>query len=148
MCLIIYFFLYYKIKMTSQQDPTVITLNDTNSIQILAQYIEVAQQKGAFLLNEAEILKKSIDVLINNVPDNEINADTAKSILIQGINKGQKNGSYTLNDASLLNKVVQFVANTLPQPPQQPQQPQQQVQEQSDDLSDLADPIPLKPKEV
>jgi hypothetical protein len=134
--------------MTSQQDPTVITLNDTNSIQILAQYIEVAQQKGAFLLNEAEILKKSIDVLINNVPDNEINADTAKSILIQGINKGQKNGSYTLNDASLLNKVVQFVANTLPQPPQQPQQPQQQVQEQSDDLSDLADPIPLKPKEV
>jgi hypothetical protein len=140
--------------MTSQQDPTVITLNDTNSIQILAQYVEVAQQKGAFLLNEAEILKKSIDVLINNVPDNEINTDTAKSILIQGINKGQKNGSYTLNDASLLNKVVQFVANTLPQPPAQqpqqpPQQPQQQVvQEQSDDLSDLADPIPLKPKEV
>ena len=142
--------------MSSQQDPTVITLNDTNSIQILAQYVEVAQQKGAFLLNEAEILKKSIDVLINNVPDNEINTDTAKSILIQGINKGQKNGSYTLNDASLLNKVVQFVANTLPQQPSQQQQPPQQqqvvqeqvVQEQSDDLSDLADPIPLKPKEV
>lgn len=149
--------------MSSQQDPTVITLNDTNSIQILAQYVEVAQQKGAFLLNEAELLKKSIDVLINNVPDNEINTDTAKSILIQGINKGQKNGSYTLNDASLLNKVVQFVINTLPaeykQPPQpqpqsQPPQPQPQPQQpqptqsQSDDLSDLADPIPLKPKEV
>jgi len=34
--------------MSDQQEPTVITLNDTNSTQILAQYIEVAQQKGAF----------------------------------------------------------------------------------------------------
>lgn len=142
--------------MPDQQEPTVITLNDTNSIQILAQYIEVAQQKGSFLLNEAELLKRCIDFLINNVPDNEINSNIAKNVLIQGVNKGQKNGSYTLNDASLLSKVVQYVSNTLPIEQQQPQQqlesqpvPEQQVQQTLiDDLSDLADPIPLKPKEV
>jgi hypothetical protein len=160
--------------MSEQQEPTVITLNDTNSIQILAQYIEVAQQKGAFLLNEAELLKRCIDILINKVPDNEISFDIAKNVLIQAANKGQKHGSYTLNDASLISKVVQYVNNSLPaehqqqlqgqpQPQTQPQQTQpqqtqpQQTQPQqtqpkeslrNDDLSDLAEPIPLKPKEV
>ena len=128
-----------------QQEPTVITLNETNSIQIMAQYIEVAQQKGAYLLNEAELLKRAIDILVNQVPDKEITDNVAKSLLIQGVNKGQKSGSYTLNDASLLSKVVQFVNNSLPV--EQQQQQQEEVQE-IDDLSDLAEPIPLKPKEV
>jgi uncharacterized iron-regulated protein len=140
---------------TEQTEPTVITLNDTNSIQIMAQYIEVAQQKGAFLLSEAELLKRAIDILVNRVPDNEITLDLAKNLLIQGVNKGQKSGSYTLNDASLLSKVVQFVNSSLPQEQQQQQQqqqeaPRQEVQQIDDlsDLSDLAEPIPLKPKEV
>ena len=141
---------------TEQTEPTVITLNDTNSIQILAQYIEVAQQKGAFLLSEAELLKRAIDILINKVPDNEITFDLAKNLLTQGVNKGQKSGSYTLNDASLLSKVVQFVNSSLPQEQHQEVQHQevqhQEVQHQEvqqiDDLSDLAEPIPLKPKEV
>ena len=115
-------------------------------------------------MGEAEILKRSIDVLVNNVPDNEIHQNMAKNLLMQGIIKGQKNGAYTLNDAALLSKVVQFVNSSLPeehrlpgstpsqqtdgtqQKPQQPQQPQQLNDE--DDLSDLAEPIPLKPKEV
>ena len=155
--------------MSSQStEPTVITLNETNSIQILSQYVEVAQQKGVFLLGEAEILKRSIDVLVNNVPDNEIHQNMAKNLLMQGIIKGQKNGAYTLNDAALLSKVVQFVNSSLPeehrlpgstpqqtdgtQQPQQPQQSQQPPQQSGlndeDDLSDLAEPIPLKPKEV
>jgi len=140
---------------TEQTEPTVITLNDTNSIQIMAQYIEVAQQKGVFLLSEAELLKRAIDILVNRVPDNEITLDLAKNLLIQGVNKGQKSGSYTLNDASLLSKVVQFVNSSLPQEQQQQQQqqqeaPRQEVQQIDDlsDLSDLAEPIPLKPKEV
>ena len=147
------------------QDPTLITLDNTNSINILAKYIELAQQKGAYLLSEAELLKRAIDVLINNVPDNEINEPTSKNLLIQGVNKGQQHGSYTLNDASLLSKVVQFVEKSDPrlkqmqqqqqpqQPPQPPQQQQQspqssQILNDVDDLSDLAEPIPLKPKEV
>lgn len=145
---------------SEQQEPTVITLDNTNSVQILAQYIEVAQQKGAYLLNEAEILKRAMDVLINNVPDKEISEDLAKQLLIQGINKGQRHGAYTLNDAALLSKVVTFVSSSLQQGPQGPQvspetttttadqeQHQQHIYTE-DDLSDLAEPIPLKPKEV
>lgn len=148
--------------MTETQEPTVITLDNKNSIQILTQYIEVAQQKGAYLLNEAEILKRAMDVSVNNVPDNEIDTNLAKQLLIQGVNKGQRHGAYTLNDASLLSKVVTFVASGVqgqePAPveavkPQVQDQVQDQVQAQvnaelSDDLSDLAEPIPLKPKEV
>ncbi len=142
---------------TEQQEPTVITLDNTNSIQILGQYIEVAQQKGAYLLNEAEILKRGMDVLINNVPDKEIDNSMAKQLLIQGVNKGQKHGAYTLNDAALLSKVVMFVATSLQQEQGQVQQTEQvqhtesnssSFKQSEDDLSDLAEPIPLKPKEV
>lgn len=141
----------------SEQEPTVITLDNQNSIQILAQYIEVAQQKGAYLLNEAEILKRAMDVIMNNVPDKEIDTNMAKQLLIQGVNKGQRHGAYTLNDASLLSKVVIFVAQGTPMSqeanPQAPAAPApvQEAPVQSvdpDDLSDLAEPIPLKPKEV
>lgn len=153
--------------MSSQEaskEPTVITLDNTNSVKILAQYVELGQQKGAYLLNEAEILKRGIDVLINNVPDTDITPVIAKSVLIQGVNKAQRHGAYTLNDASLLNKVVQFIvsndtelqslinsatAQQAPAPTQtQAQAPEEVEEESSDDLSDLADPIPLKPKEV
>jgi hypothetical protein len=137
----------------TSQEPTVITLDNKNSIQILTQYIEVAQQKGAYLLNEAEILKRAMDVSVNNVPDNEIDTNLAKQLLIQGVNKGQRHGAYTLNDASLLSKVVAFVASSVqgqesapaPTPTPAPAPTQQSL---SDDLSDLAEPIPLKPKEV
>jgi len=158
----------------SEQEPTVITLDNQNSVQILAQYIEVAQQKGAYLLNEAEILKRGMDVLMNNIHDKEIDTNMAKQLLIQGVNKGQRHGAYTLNDAALLSKVVLFIAQetapaqvpvqaskpTIPvqvapeqvqEAPEQVQEVQEQDQEEpedSDDLSDLAEPIPLKPKEV
>lgn len=171
-CVYYYLFFYIrKVKMSAEQ-PTMITLDNNNSIQILSQYVEVAQQKGAYLLTEAEILKRAMDVLINNIPDKEINTNMAKQFLIQGVVKGQKHGAYTLNDAALLNKVVMFVSNTLPQQgepnepvdpvtpvtpvdpvtPAEPVAPVTQstlsVEEDSDDLSDLAEPIPLKPKEV
>jgi len=145
--------------MTETQEPTVITLDNKNSIQILTQYVEVAQQKGAYLLNEAEILKRAIDVSVNNVPDNEIDTNLAKQLLIQGVNKGQRHGAYTLNDASLLSKVVAFVASGVqgqapavatPTPAVESNATQDHVpvSELLDDLSELAEPIPLKPKEV
>lgn len=135
------------------QEPAVITLDDQNTVQILAQYIEVAQQKGAFKLNEADILKRAVDVLLNNSTDNEINVVSARHLLIQGVFKGQGHGAYTLNDAALLHKVVQYITIRLQeqQPLQSVQQPVQELQSQHDefdDLSDLAEPIPLKPKEI
>lgn len=158
----------------SQPQPTVITLDDKNSVVLLTQYIEFAQQKGAFVLAEAELLKRTIDYLVNNVPDKELNEQLAKQILIQAANKGQRAGAYTLNDAALLHKVVQFVSNSLqapgpeqvstptpaPTPAPTPVQTSKPVQSSSkptpvkkvvtedDDLSLLAEPIPLKPKEI
>lgn len=143
----------------SETEPTVITLDNNNSVKILAQYVELAQQKGAYLLSEAEILKRAMEVLLNNVPDQDLNPDNSKQLLIQGVTKGQRHGAYTLNDAALLSKVVNFVASNqnVPPPP-----PPSQVEtsnttskidenvslSNTDDLSDLAEPIPLKPKEV
>jgi 6-phosphogluconolactonase (cycloisomerase 2 family) len=141
--------------MSDKQEPTIITLDNTNSIRILLQYIEYAQQKGAYMLNEAELLKRASDFLLNNVPDNELNTQSAKQLLIQGVHKGQRHGVYTLSDAALLQKVVQFVMSTTQDTSPQPQsQPQSQQEDTSshvtsfDDLSELAEPIPLKPKEV
>lgn len=145
--------------MSSSQptdQPSVITLNDTNSVHILVQYVEFAQTKGAFLLNEAELLKRASDVLVNNVSDADINANTAKQLLIQGIHKGQRHGAYTLNDAALLAKVVGHILNSLPNveavpetpPPTAPATADSINDDDDDDLSDLADPIPLRPKEV
>jgi hypothetical protein len=164
--------------MSKVEDPTVITLNDKNTVEILSKYVEVAQQKGAYLLQEAEVLKRACDVLLYNIVDKEINKNMAKQLLIQGVVKGQTHGAYSLNDASLLHKVIMFVSTSLQS--QQPQpvvplddapleqadapQPEPQVskpelllekvisksdqQEDEYDLSDLAEPIPLKPKEV
>lgn len=143
--------------MSSQEnsEPTVITLDNSNSIQILVQYIELAQQKGAYLLNEAELLKRAMEVLVNNVPDNELNHVNSKQLLVQGVNKGQRHGAYTLNDAALLSKVVQFISNNLQQEQPQVKDTSSQIESNDDDnsynpddLSDLAEPIPLKPKEV
>ena len=100
-------------KKNVEQQPTVITLDNINSVKILVQYIELAQQKGAFDLNEAELLKRSSDVLLNGVEDNELNQFNSRQLLVQGIHKGQKSGAYSLNDAALLSKVVKFVMNHL-----------------------------------
>lgn len=161
-----------------QAQPTIITLDNNNSVQILVQYVELAQQKGAFVLAEAELLKRVVEFLLNNVPDKDLNELNAKQLLIQAVHKGQRSGAYTLNDAALLHKVVQFVSGQLQaqqpqvqqqQPQAQEQQPQVQqeqkvepeqpspvasssapapVQFDEDDLSQLAEPIPLKPKEI
>jgi hypothetical protein len=137
----------------------VLTLDSENSVKILAQFVEVAQQKGAYLLQEAEALKRAMDVVVLKVEDKDVNELLAKQLLIQGVQKGQRHGAYTIQDAALLSKVVQFIIDSFPKESQmteqqqepQPQEQEEKVQELSssiDDLSDLAEPIPLKPKEV
>lgn len=134
------------------QEPTVIQLNSENSIQFLVQYIELAQKAGAFELAESDVLKRSIDILVNKVVDNEISADNAKVFVIRGILKGQKAGAFTLNDASLLHKVITFI-NTQPtasnvqvQPTPNITQTYKKAEEepaQDFDLSELSDNVPL-----
>lgn len=145
-----------------QQQPSVITLNRVNSIQIMIQYIEIAQKTGAYELREAEILKRATDVLINKVNDHEINENMAINLLIQGIMKGQKHGgAFNLNDAALLQKVIQYIVSISDgkelgsaevKSDSADVESEPGVDSESgvddDDLSSLSDPVPLRPKEI
>lgn len=140
-----------------QQQPQVITLDNRNSVEILAQYIEVAQKAGAFLLPESDLLKRARDVLLRGAEDPEVNIPNARNLFIQAVNKGQSKGAYSLEDASILHKVCQFVAQNLsadapaasessgstsadaPPPP-----PALASSSSEDDLDSLSDPVPLR----
>jgi hypothetical protein len=138
--------------MSESQQPT-ITLDSNNSIEILAQFVEIAQKHGSFVLAESDILKRCRDVLLRGLQDTEINVPSARNLFIQAVNKGQSKGAYTLDDASILHKVCQYVSQNLTseQPQQQPQQPQpqqvlplSQLAVDDDSLSTLSEPVPFK----
>jgi hypothetical protein len=137
-----------------QQQPQVITLDNRNSVEILAQYIEVAQKAGAFLLPESDLLKRCRDVLLRGAEDQEVNVPTARNLFIQAVNKGQSKGAYSLEDASILHKVCQFVAQNLSSEaaaaPSAVQAQATPSNDDDDDLSTLSDPVPLRsgPKTV
>lgn len=136
-----------------------LNLDLPKSFQFLAQYVETAQQKGAYVLQEAELLKRAVDVVLNNVEDKDVDKNLGVNLLVQGVQKGQRHGAYSLADAALLHKVIMFLVNQS-QPGQQSQQAQVQqptqvpVQEASseesdnNDLSELSQPVPLRPKEI
>lgn len=97
-----------------------IELNSENSIVLLTRFIEVAQQKGAYQLREASILKKAVDYFnpdIKTKPvfrEGDTNPElTAKSLLLQGAQVGQAKGSYPLDDAALLYDIVELVSKDL-----------------------------------
>jgi hypothetical protein len=134
-----------------QPQPQVITLDSRNSVEILAQYIEVAQKAGAFLLPESDLLKRCRDVLLRGAEDPEVNVPTARNLFIQAVNKGQSRGAYSLEDASILHKVCQFVAQNLSaEALAAPAAAAPEPVESSDDLNSLSDPVPLRsgPKTV
>lgn len=131
----------------------VITLNKDTAVQLLVQYVELAQGKGSYLLQESELLKRCKDFLLNKTPDAELDEQKSIQLLIQAVTKGQAKGSYTLDDASVLYKVCQYIqGQPQPQPPSQSSQSQPPPQPQSpqqSDLSRLSEPVPLKvPREV
>ena len=100
--------------MSAKVQEQTLSLDANNSVQILAQFVEIAQQKGAYLLQEAETLKRAMDVLLANAEDKDVNEVLAKQLLVQGVQKGQRHGSYSISDAAILSKVVQFVIDSLP----------------------------------
>lgn len=93
--------------------PQQIVLDSKNSVELLSQYIDVAQSKGAFTLQESDILKRARDLLLKNVQDPEINVPTARNLFVQAIQKGQSKGAYSLDDASILHKICQYVSQNL-----------------------------------
>lgn len=141
----------------STPQPQVITLNMTNSIELLSQYIEVAQKAGAFVLAESDLLKRCRDVLMRGAQDHEINTHTAKNLFIQAVNKGQSKGAYSLEEASVIHKICQFVlqninedvrflnAHTSENTSESVQKTQlDESDDLSDDLDSLSDPVPLR----
>lgn len=124
-------------KMSEQEtQPQVITLDSTNSIEILAQFVEVAQKAGAFLLSESDILKRGKDVLLRGAQDPEITSTIAKTLFMQAVTKGQAKGAYTLDDASIIHKVCQYISqNDLPTTSTVPQ---------LDSLDSLSEPVPIR----
>jgi hypothetical protein len=95
-------------------EPININLNYPNCIQIMIKYTELIQQKGIFSLEEAQLLKRASDVLVNNVTDKDPNLtkETSINLFIQSIVKGQNNGCFTLNDAFILYNVIKFLNET------------------------------------
>jgi hypothetical protein len=139
----------------TEQTPQVITLNLRNSVEILAQYIEVAQKAGAFLLPESDVLKRAKDVLLNNAQDHEINVSSARTLFIQAVTKGQSKGAYTLDDASLIHKICQFISQNIEAeapPPPIPVMDNVNVdnvnnvhaETESVDLDSLSEPVPIR----
>lgn len=134
--------------------PQTITLNTRNSLDILYQYIDIGQKNGVFDLAEADILKRSKDVLFRGADDKEIPVKTAKNLSIQACNKIQKTGGcFTIDDASIIHKVIQYVNATIddpvalapaqvPVPAPAPTLPQ--PVEDLSDLSELSEAVPLR----
>jgi len=143
--------------MSEQAKPQVITLNSQNSLQILIQYIEIANKAGAFTLPEADLLKRAKDYCLQGTQDTELTPANARQLLIQGIVKGQSKGAYSLEDASLLHKISSYVNSNLNDPvpvvpivpvAPVPPVPVESISSINDDLDMLSAPVPLKPRTV
>ncbi|KAJ3079192.1 hypothetical protein HK102_003967 [Quaeritorhiza haematococci] len=114
-----------------------VSLTKENAIAFLVQYVEAAQQKGAYTLREASLLKKATDYFRPEVADkSKLFGDRpegdqesiACSLLLQAVQVGQSKGAYNLTDASVLHDIVTFVEKAF-EPTQQPAQPAQPAQE-------------------
>jgi hypothetical protein len=133
----------------AQAQPQVITLNAQNSVQILVQYIEVANKAGTFTLPEADLLKRVKDFCIQGAQDPELTPANARQLLIQGITKGQSKGVYSLEDASLLHKVCSYVSSNLNDAVSPvASSPVASTPSSNADLDELSAPVPLKPRTV
>lgn len=139
------------------EKPTVITLGPENVLQYLIRYVEISQTKGTFNLAEADLLKRSVDVVYRGMSDSEITDSQGIELLIQAIYRGQAHGDYTLNDSSLLFNVVNYInsnklklaerVHSIPQPPTPeldgaPAKEEVVYNEDSDD-EELSAPVPL-----
>ncbi|KAJ3031233.1 hypothetical protein HDV00_008478 [Rhizophlyctis rosea] len=87
-----------------------------NCVQMLRQFVEGANLKGAYTLKEANLLGKAIDVVDPAVKTKPILAEndpnprlTALKLLTSAAHKAQAAGSFLIKDSSLLYDVVELV---------------------------------------
>lgn len=137
-----------------------ITLDANNSAQILFQQVDISQKKGVFELEEAHVLTKCKEVLLNNVHIEDLSPPTARQLLIQAVKKSQKSGVIeTLESASVLHTVCTFLSQNLSSPvvasastpaptPAPASTPPVSAVTTDADLDELSDPVPIRPRVV
>ena len=153
-----------------------ITVTNENCVGFIEKYIEHAQQKGAYVLQEADLLQRSLNVLKGNTNDEtELNEESSRQLVVQGLVKGQKNGAYTLADAAFLYNLVVFFQeatvkfselnkgtvsennenvnnntseNNNEDEDNEDNEDNNELEIDDDDLSELSKPVPLIPKNV
>lgn len=121
-----------------------------DKLKELLVYIEIAQSKGVFILQESDLLKKCKDTLLFNVSHPDITQIVAINVFIQAVLKGQKLGCYTLEEASNIFNICQSISkNDTPENKEvEPSvikiEPKVSEYFDDDDLSSLSDPVPIK----
>ncbi len=124
--------------------PTVLTINKENVYQYIVKYIETAASKGAYTLEDADVLKQCFDTVLHNAQDNGFPLNNAKGLLTQALVKGQAHGSYTITDSSVILHCIKVMnAEELPSLPQPSSLSSHNGIEPDFDLSELAKEVPL-----
>jgi hypothetical protein len=134
---------------SKKDEPQTVQLSVDNVLQLLAHYTERAQQAGSFDLNEASVLKASIDVVVNKAQIAELSFDNALDNLVKAVAKGQAHGgAYSLNDAANLVQIltcaqqnIETLRSNYTNSSSTTQAPT--VPSKEGDLSELSEPVPL-----
>ena len=150
------------------EPPQVITLNTTNSVQLLFQHLEdLAKKPKMFFVEEVALFKSCRDVLLEGKLVQDLDAPKARQIIINSVRQALYNtGHENFNLASTINQILIFLSQNINSPlesvpvqttPQTPQtlesQPVQEVHQdlpvesqeiEEVDLSELSEPVPLK----
>jgi ribosomal protein L6P/L9E len=124
-------------------------LNQYNFLEILYNYVEKAQEKGCFSLDEAVEIKKGYEYLISqNNKEKEVILRSFNN-LINSCQKGQlKGGVYNLQDAYNIFQIYLFIQNNIENlidfyTLHKTTNISQIKDDVSTDLSELSEPVPL-----
>jgi hypothetical protein len=75
--------------------------------QLLGYFLNLAQQRGGFLLPEAAQVHAAVSALPQ---------EAAKNAAIEAVHVAQSRGAYSLQEADGLNKVVEFIQTSTANP--------------------------------
>ena len=103
--------------MAKQQQIIPEELSQDESLKVLVGGLNVAQKKGKFSFDEAEIMSKAVRTFqiakdgetLPEIPTT-VNQEDALKILIGAVNTAQQRGVYSIDDASIMAKAVRIFA--------------------------------------
>lgn len=86
--------------------PQQVNIDRSNMFILVAQFLELVQQRGKYSFAEAFNLKNALDDVIGNTEKAEL---TSRDLMLQGLKLGQERGAFTLQDASNIHKLLEFI---------------------------------------